>query len=75
MKLSTALFSAILLSSLMLSGCAYWDSPSNKKRAICNKLKSDIVFSGATSDTRRANIQEAEQPLEQRSYDQNDCGN
>lgn len=59
--------------SLLLSACSSWDSSSNKKRAICNKLKSDIVFSGATGNTTRAEIQEAEQPQKEQAYNDNNC--
>jgi hypothetical protein len=32
-------------------------------------LKSNIIFNGATSNTREANIQASEAPLQQNTYD------
>jgi hypothetical protein len=36
---------------------------------MCRTLKSKIIFSGATSDSRQADIQRAEEPLQQSNYD------
>jgi hypothetical protein len=63
----------ISLACACLIACASWNSPSTTKKSMCNMLKSDLVFGGATSDTRQAEIQTAEQPLEQKNYDQNNC--
>lgn len=48
-------------------------TPAAEKRAYCNTLKSNLVFNGATSITREANIQASEMPLEERNYDQANC--
>lgn len=63
------LFSLFLCA--MLSSCAM--NASTTKRAVCNTLKSDIVFSGSTSDTRQSEIQSAEEPLQQKMYDRDNC--
>ena len=39
--------------------------------AACNKLKSQIVFSGATSDQRQAEIERSQRFLQQQAYDEN----
>lgn len=65
-KLSALLFIPVLL----LCACSHWDT-ANTHRVVCNKLKSDLVFNGATSITRQADIERAEQPLQQRTYDAN----
>lgn len=59
-----------ILPCLSLSACFIANS-SEAKKATCNELRSQIIFSGATSDTRRADIQRAEQPFTQYSYDIN----
>jgi hypothetical protein len=48
-------------------------TPATEKRAYCNTLKSNMVFSGATSNTREANIQNSEMPLQEHNYDQANC--
>lgn len=73
MKKSGLLLLTALLSSMALSSCASWNSPSSTKKGVCNTLKSNIVFSGSTGNTRQAEIQEAEQSLDEKSYDQNNC--
>ncbi len=57
---------------LTLSSCANMNARTTK-RVVCNKLKSDLVFNGATSDTRQAEIENADLPLVQRTYDRDDC--
>lgn len=44
-----------------------------RHRAICNELRSQIVFNGGTSVTRQAEIQQTDQALAERSYQANDC--
>jgi hypothetical protein len=56
---------------MILSSCSM--NTVTAKRAVCNTLKSNIVFSGATSDTRQAEIQHSEEPLQQRMYDNANC--
>ncbi len=58
---------------LLLSSCASTDSRSYQ-HATCTTLKSQVVFSGATSNVRRAVIQNAEKPLRQANYDKENCG-
>lgn len=62
----------IILFCASLSACASMNTPT-EKRAYCNTLKSKMVFSGSTSNTREANIQMSEQPLQQENYDDHDC--
>lgn len=61
-----------LIFCLLLSSCQSMN-PSTTKRALCNTLKSHLVFNGSTSNTRAAEIQNAEGPLQQKMYDQNNC--
>lgn len=56
---------------LLLSACAPYGI--NEKRAgVCNTLNSAMIFSGGTSNTRNADIERAQKPLMQQSYDA-DC--
>jgi hypothetical protein len=48
-------------------------TPAAAKRAYCNMVKSNLVFNGSTSITRTANIEESNTPLDQRTYDEEDC--
>ncbi|TAK74239.1 MAG: hypothetical protein EPO11_07225 [Gammaproteobacteria bacterium] len=52
----------------LLCACAPFH-PSDDRAGVCNQLNSQIIFSGSTSSTRDAEIQSAEKPLLQRSYD------
>jgi hypothetical protein len=61
----------VLLCTSIASLSACSTVKSNDKKGLCNTLKSDIVFSGATSNTRQAEIENSEEPLAQRSYDKN----
>ncbi|VVC76707.1 hypothetical protein AQUSIP_20320 [Aquicella siphonis] len=61
-----------LLLSAGLTSCSSM-TPTAAKRAYCNMLKSSMVFSGSTSNTREANIQASEEPLQQRTYDRENC--
>ena len=67
MKKPFALLAFSLLCSLLFS-CAPFKL-SDHRAGVCNELNSRMIFSGATSNTRNAEIQNAEQPLLQRSYD------
>ena len=62
----------ILLAALVLSSCAPFKT-SDRKANYCNELNSKIIFNAATSNTRRAEIESAEEPLQQRSYYKNNC--
>lgn len=55
---------------ILLMGCSSV-SGTQERHAACRQLKSDIVFNGATSNERRADIQRAEKPLEEKTYDAN----
>ena len=48
-------------------------TPAAAKRAYCNMLKSNLVFNGSTSITRTANIEESNTPLDQHTYNMEDC--
>lgn len=56
----------------LLMACSSLDFQ-DPKRAACNFLKSEIVMRGATSDMRKADIEKAEEPLQRRAYDINNC--
>lgn len=63
----------LVISSLfLLSACSNLFH-TDTHRIICNKLKSDLVFNGSTSITRQADIQRSEKPLQERTYDANNC--
>jgi len=59
----------IALSTTHLIGCASWSSDN---KAYCRALRSNIVFNGATLNTRQQEIDRAQKPLQQSSYN-NDC--
>jgi len=66
------LLASLLCASLTLTACAPY-APDTKQAGICNQLNSEMVFSGSTSDTRQANIQNATEPSVQRTYDKDNC--
>lgn len=55
----------------LLCACSPF-KPNDERAGICNQLNSQIIFTGGTGDTRTAEIQRAEEPMVQRSYD-NKC--
>lgn len=57
--------------AIHLTSCASWSSD---KKAYCRSLRSKIVFNGATLNTRQQEIDRAEKPLQQSSYN-NECDN
>ena len=59
------------LAPLALSSCAF--HPADIQHATCTTLKSNIIFSGSTSNVRESQIQRAEKPLQEKSYDKNNC--
>ncbi len=65
-------FSLLLLSYLLISACSSVSSNDTHK-AVCNQLKSNLIFNGSTNITREADIQNAESPLTQRTYDADNC--
>lgn len=52
-----------------LAGCANWSSD---KKAYCRTLRSNLVFNGTTLNTRDQEIERAQKPLQQSSYN-NEC--
>jgi len=57
----------LLLPSLL---CSCSSARFNDQRVgACNELKSEIVFDGSTSNTREAEIENAEKPLAESTYD------
>lgn len=71
MKRFALLSLSVFSLALILCSCA--TDMDVKRTAVCNKLRSDLVFNGTTSNTRQANIQNSETPLAQKTYDKNDC--
>lgn len=61
-----------LIFGLALCSCSSMCSY-EMRRATCNELRSKIVFNGATSNTRQAEIERAEMPLDQCTYNSNYC--
>jgi len=61
-------FPVFCLSCFFLCACAPFKL-NDHRAGECNEINSRMIFSGATSNTRNAEIQNAEQPLLQRSYD------
>lgn len=57
---------------IALTGCAPF-KPTDSRAAVCNELNSRLIFNGSTQDTRRANLQNAEEPLQTRAYERNNC--
>ncbi|HLB41540.1 MAG TPA: hypothetical protein VJN02_01580 [Gammaproteobacteria bacterium] len=56
------------LSCLLICSCAPFKF-SDQRAGVCNELNSQLIFNGATANIRNAEIQNAAQPLLQRSYD------
>lgn len=66
----------IVLSSFSLAlliSCAPY-RPNNAKAGYCNQLNSQMIFGGSTTNIRQAEIQDAQEPLVQRTYDRK-CDN
>jgi hypothetical protein len=57
----------------ILYSCSYFTSHDDERRTICNELSNKLIFSGNTSNTRRAEIQNSEDPLLQRQYEKYHC--
>lgn len=72
MKQPTSLLVLTIFSGLLLSSCAPFKY-SDKRAAVCNQLNSKMIFNGSTSNARTADIQNAEEPLDQRTYENNHC--
>jgi len=67
--MSSFLRFSLLFITLSLTACAPY-RPDTSHAGMCNELNSQMIFSGETSNIRQANIQNAEEPLVQRTYDQ-----
>lgn len=63
---------ACLTSLIGLTACAPF-KPTDSRAAVCNEINSRLIFNGSTQDTRRANLQNAEEPLQARAYERNNC--
>lgn len=61
-------FLLLLSCAILLSACASMNHPATH-RGLCNTLKSRVIFSGATTDTREAEIQSASEQLEAHDLD------
>lgn len=66
-RIITSLF---CLLSIFLASCSSVN-PNHINSPYCNSLNSQIVFNGATTNTRQAEIENAQQALAQRNYDNN----
>lgn len=60
------------LAVVMVVSCSTLDNQDQRK-AVCNQLKSKLIFNGNTSNNRISNIQNAEDPMLQRQYDKYHC--
>jgi hypothetical protein len=61
----------VFLATLALSSCA--TNETGVKHGTCRTLKSNLVFSGSTSNVRNAEMQQAEEPLQKVNYDRENC--
>lgn len=68
----TAAASCLFLALISLSACSTFQS-SDHRKVVCNELKNKLMFSGNTSNTRRADIQYSEALMLQKQYDKNNC--
>lgn len=65
----SARIATVIALILTTTGCANVNTHSTKN-GVCNQLRSTLIFNGGTSNTRQADIQNAETPLTARTYDQ-----
>ena len=63
--------SLLLVPFCLLSACT--SVTNDQTGSVCRQLKSDIIFSGNTSNVRQQEIEKAERPLQQRTYNLNNC--
>lgn len=70
---TTARFVFICLVSFILCSCETWNSASGHRAGVCNTLNSKLIFNGSTSNVRQAEMESAEEPLQQHTYDKNNC--
>lgn len=67
--LSTAIF--FILASCLIAACS--NVTNTEKSGVCNTMNSMLIFNGATRNTRQADIQRAEKPLLERSFNADKC--
>ena len=63
---------SLLLTSLLLSGCALFQ-PNAKNEPICNQLKHDIIFNGATNNPQEYMQERAKLGNLDRTYREEGC--
>jgi hypothetical protein len=67
-------FWLIFVANLLLNSCSYFsNSPANQQRSFCKQIKSQLLFNGATANTRQANIQMTQDPRLKEDYDKQNC--
>lgn len=64
----------LLLSLILIGlvGCAPF-STRDERAGVCNELNSQLIFGGNTSNVRRQSIENASQPMVQKTYDKSNC--
>ena len=62
-----------LFLALLIPLTACETNPIQLHRPACRDLRSKIIFNAATSETRRAEIDRAQEPLQQHTYELNNC--
>lgn len=60
----------LIFFTFSLTSCAPF-KPNSTHAGACNELNSRMIFSGSTSNIQKAEIQDAQAGLEQRTYDRN----
>jgi len=58
----------IFASTIALTACAPY-TPTNSHAGMCNELNSRMIFNGSTSNIRKAEIEDSDTPLVERTYD------
>ena len=58
---------------IFLTACQSWYHPKNDTDPVCRELNNRIVLSGATTDPRKADIQNAEKARLMQSYSERGC--
>lgn len=59
-----------ILFIVSLTSCAPF-RPNSTKAGACNELNSRMIFNGSTSSISQSEIQQAQEGLDQRTYDRN----
>ena len=73
MKLHSTVLFIVIVGASTLAGCAPYQPGGDMHSRVCNELNSKIIFSGNTSDTRKSEIEGADQLLSERTYERDDC--